>query len=69
MDFGKTVTVKLLPGYTARHHCVHFTALYFLCHFGLEKLLERRERCQIWQIQGNKKIMDMYLIWVTSYCL
>lgn len=62
MGFGKTVIVKLLPGYTARHHCVHFTALYFLGHSGLEKLLKRRGRCQIWQIQGNKKIIDMYLI-------
>lgn len=55
MGFGKTVIVKLLPGYTARHHCVHFIALYFLGHSGLEKLLKRRGRCQIWQIQGNKK--------------
>lgn len=62
MGFGKTVIVKLLPGYTARHHCVHFIALYFLGHSGLEKLLKRRGRCQIWQIQGNKKIIDMYLI-------
>lgn len=39
--FGKPDIVRLLPNYPARLRCRHFTALCFLCHSGLGKLLNK----------------------------
>lgn len=39
--FEKTVIVRLVPNYPATLCCMHFTALCFLCHSGLEKLLNK----------------------------